>query len=170
MGKRVVVIAAALLALAAVDAPRAQQGPGWMGQGPGMMGQGWMGPGMQGGGPGMMMGPGMMGSWVENQLAAMRTDLQLTEAQKPAFDEFAKAVRDSTTAMMSGMMMRGPGMMMGWQGNAPQMMEQMQQHMQARLDAMKQVRAAATKLYEQLQPQQRAVFDRYAMMGMMGMM
>lgn len=167
MRKSVVVVAAALLALAVGEAPRAQQGPGmpmqnWPNQGPG-----WMGPGMQGGGPGMMMmGPGMMGSWVENQLAAMRTDLQLTEAQKPAFDEFAKAMRDSTTAMMSGMMM-GPGMMMGWQGNALQMMEQMQQRMQARLDAMKQVQSAANKLYEQLESQQRAVFDRYAMMGMM---
>lgn len=169
-------LAAVLLLVGAAGSAGAQQqgwmGPGMMGpgqQGWGTMGQGWMGPGMQGMGPGMqggmMMGPGMMGAWVENQLAALRTELRLTEAQTPAFDAYAKAVRDSITTAMG--CCAGGGMMMGWQGNAPQMMQQMQQHMQARLDAMKAVQAAAAKLYEQLQPEQRSVFDRYAMMGMM---
>jgi hypothetical protein len=124
------------------------------------------------GGPGMtgpgMMGPGMKGAWVENQLAALRSELRLDDAQKPAFDAYAKAARDSATSMMTGMMM-GPGTMMGWQGTAPQMMELMQQRMQARLDALRQVQTALAALYEQLRPEQRAVLDRYAMMGMMGM-
>ena len=74
-------------------------GPGMMGygMGPGMMGRnGMMTPGMMG--PGMMMG---YGPAMEGQLAYVKAELGITDAQKEAWDAYAKAIKSRATTMQS---------------------------------------------------------------------
>ncbi|WP_374313015.1 Spy/CpxP family protein refolding chaperone [Dongia sp.] len=107
-----------------------------------MMSKGMMGPGMMGN-QGMMgqgmMGQGMMGQGMMGQGAA------------------------------------GPGMgmmMLGKDGKPmplPQRMDWMEQHMSAHLEMLEGIKEPATKLYDVLSPEQRAVADQL-MMGPMGMM
>ena len=148
-----------------------QGGPGYGGRmmGPGQGGPGYggqmMGPGMMGRMMGRMMGNGMMGfghgGWGQHQGAgqAARLDwlanqLQLTETQKPLWDDFRSAIQqqfDARRNAFAGKRAEGAA------ATTPvARMQSRIDHMQARLDGMKKVSAAFAKLYESLTPEQQA--------------
>jgi len=154
-------------------------GPGYGGRmmGPGMMGPGMMGPGMMGpgyGGPGMMgyghgapgrMGNAMMGpahgGWGRHHGpgAAARFEqladrLQLTEAQKPLWNDFRDTIQKQAAARRDASQAKG-----AQRATATTPVQGMQariEHMQARLDGMKKVSAAFGKFYASLSPEQQA--------------
>jgi hypothetical protein len=162
------------------------QGPGGMmgGQG-GMMGcQGGMMGGQGGmmGGQGGMMGrdfDGMMGCprlggmmgrhgrkgdfaemhsrpMMEARLAFIKADLEITEAQMPAWDAYAEAVRarhDSMTSMHEEMMkVKG--------GPALERMDARINAMQTMLDGLKALKGPTEALYAQLSAEQKEKADR----------
>lgn len=146
--------------------------PYMMGQGSMMGGSGMMmgGPGMPGmmqimmGGSGMMMGgpgmPGMMqmmqgGARVDGRLAFLKAELKITPEQEKAWTDFATALRQvAAKARDSGGMMRG---MSGEAGNAmpPQMLEQYEQHLTQRLEAVRTLRTVLTPFYAVLSDEQK---------------
>jgi hypothetical protein len=153
------VVAAALAA--ALAAPAMAQG--WMMQdhrGPGMM---------QGdGGWGHMMGMGRMmmgdpGRHMGGRLAFIEAELGVTEAQRPLWDAYAKAVRGAAASMAAL-----HGRMQGMQTapSLPERLALMEEMMANRLAALQTVRGEATALYEALSPAQREVADSIMGMGM----
>lgn len=157
---------AALLAQPAGPPPSqpTDQGPGW-GWGPGAI-MGWLygrtgdwdhyrGPMMGGGG----FGRGMMGGptqFVEGRIAFLEAELKITDAQKPLFDAFATAVRDSA-ASMEPMHQR-----MRSQDLPESLPDRLQWHIDeisSRLSAMETVKVAALPLYDALSPEQKTVAD-----------
>lgn len=149
-------------------------GQGWMMPGPMMPGQGMMGPGMPG--SGMMMGPGMMGGMMmgpssaqlDPYLAAAKGQLGIGADQEQAWSAYVEAVKKAADAMTSNRQAMMGACMQG-QMSMPEMHAQMLSLMEARLAALKDVNAAAKALYEELNPQQRALADRVLPQGM-GMM
>lgn len=145
-------------------------GPGWgMGQ---MMGRwgGW--------GPGGMMGfygndtDAFLGH-IDGRLAFLKAELKITEAQTPAWDELAKAIRtsaDSHNALMQGtfkMFRNGDFQKM----SLPDRLNFQRTHLEARLQQINDVSAAVDKLYGELSDKQKEAADNIVlpMMGM-GMM
>jgi hypothetical protein len=145
-------------------------GPGMMGNG--MMGEGGMGSGMTGPGmgPGMMgrngmmgrgmMGPGMMmgyGPEMEGQLAYMRAELGITDAQKAAWDAYADAIKSRSTTMQ-GM---HTAMVQSMQtGSALERMEARTNAMQTMVDSMKAIKPATEALYKVLTDEQKKKADQ----------
>ncbi|CCB63458.1 MULTISPECIES: Spy/CpxP family protein refolding chaperone [unclassified Hyphomicrobium] len=136
-------------------------GPGMMGQGygmmgPGMMGYGGMGPGMMGYG---MMGPGMMmgyGPMMQGQLAYLKAELGITDAQKAAWQDYVDAVQ-ARVAAMQGM---HATMMQAWQsGTATDRLDAHIQAMQSMLDSMKAMKPATEALYKTLADDQKKKAD-----------
>jgi hypothetical protein len=134
----------------------------------GMMGQGGMGMGMMGqGAMPMMMG---MGDHVEGRIAFLRAELAITEAQAPAWDRFAQALRDGAA--------RAKHMPASMQQTAQdsadvlQRLEQEEQRLAARLEAVKATRAAFAELQAVLSDDQKstaeALFTRPVCLGAMG--
>ena len=126
-------------------------------QGQGLMGPGMMGMGM---GMGMMMGegPGMgMIDRVEGRIAFMRAELKITDAQAPAWDQFADALRSNARTL--GATRRG---MMG-RANAGQPQAQtlvqrldaQEQWLSTRLAGTRTLKAAYVKLDAALSAEQR---------------
>lgn len=148
-----------LLAVATIALLGAWVAPGFA-QGPGMMGPGMMGPGM-----GMGMGMGMMGEGpgmgmidrVEGRIAFLRAELKITDAQAPAWDEFADALRSNARTL--GATRRG---MMG-RANAGQPQAQtlvqrldaQEQWLSTRLAGTRTLKAAYVKLDAALSAEQR---------------
>jgi hypothetical protein len=157
-------------------------GPGMMG--PGMMGAGMMGAGMMGAG---MMGPGMMGAGmmmsmmepmmapdrIEGRIAFLKAELKITDAQQPLWNAFAAALRANTRAM-AGMMTEMQGSLMPAQGAAPvtllQRVEGHERMLAARLDSVRQLKAALQPLYAALDDSQRRTADKLLMPAPMGTM
>ncbi|HEV7264120.1 MAG TPA: Spy/CpxP family protein refolding chaperone [Falsiroseomonas sp.] len=145
--------------------------PGMAGPGGGMMGGGMMGGGMMSGDMGRMMHPMMQQMMqgrmaaaamqpfrrIEGQLAYVRAELRITDAQAQPWNSFAAVVRtqaerlsQATQQAMTGTTEPGP---------APQQMERRIALLSAHLEAMRAVAAAATPLYAALSEEQRHTAD-----------
>jgi hypothetical protein len=120
-----------------------------------MMGRGGFGRGMMGG----------PAQFVEGRIAFLEAELKVTDQQKPLFDAFATALRDSAASME-------PMHQRMWSRDVPESLPDRLQwridEMTSRLKAMETVKAAAVPLYEALSPDQKALADRlFWPMGMM---
>jgi hypothetical protein len=183
--KTLMLAAGAAIALASApalaqqdDQPKQGGMGGMMGQGGGMMGQGGMmgrktreGPDtahcpmmgdMMGGGRGMMrgMGHGMMMHSVpmmEARLAYIKADLEITEAQMPAWDAYADAVRVRHDAMESvhADMMKAKG-----NGSAVGRMDAHIKAMETMVDSLKALKPATDALYAALSEEQKEKADQ----------
>jgi hypothetical protein len=124
-------------------------------RGPMMRGRGF-GPGRMGRGPAM---------FIEGRIAFLRAELSLTEAQKPLFDTYAKALREAAANMQSVHERM-------WSRDLPERLPERLQWrlnvMNARMKALESVKAAALPLYEALSAEQKEQADR--LIGPMGMM
>ena len=161
-------------------APEATPTPGMgmgMGMDRGMMGMmgGAMGPAvkhqMHGGAGGMAMmrgGMGMPFEHVEGRIAFLKAEIGITEAQQPAWDALAAALRRSAEAMRS-MHQRMAERMQPAAEPWPDRIEGMAGMMAARADALKAVEQAARPLYDALTDEQRGKADAL-FAGPMGMM
>ena len=121
-----------------------------------MMGEGWMG-----------MGPGaMMLDHIDGRLAFLKTELKITEAQTPAWDALAKAVKDSATRRKAAMetMFQG-GLDKRTLLERVDIQEAM---MTSRLDEIRTIKAALGTLYAQLSDEQKKAADT-TMFPMIGM-
>ena len=162
-----------------------QQAPG------GMMGQGGMG---QGGmmGPGGMMGQGMMDRcpmmgrmmcgkrgmrkdhgmmppsvpMMEGRLAYIKADLEITEAQMPAWNAYADAVRARRTKMAE---MHAEMMKARESGTVLQLMDTRIKALEARLDSLKASKSTTEALYAALTDAQKKKADQL-LAGHCGMM
>ncbi len=162
----------ALLALSIASAASAQSpqargmmGPngmmGWGMMGPGAWSNGMMGPGMHSGmmGPGMMMGYGPV---MDGQLAYLKAELGITDAQTKAWDDYVKAVKDRATAMQT---MHANMMQAMQSGTALERMQVHIQAMQSMLDSMKATTPATEALYKTLTDEQKKKADLLLGMG-----
>ena len=165
-----------------------QGSPGMMGQGQGgMMGQGaggMMGDGMGGmmggcpmsdmmasGRHGMMkgMGHGMMMHSVpmmEGRLAYIKADLEITDAQMPAWDAYAEAVRARHTTMES---MHADMMKAKESGSALERMDVRIRAMESMVGSLKALRPSTEALYAVLTDEQKKKADQL-LGGRCGMM
>jgi len=138
-------------------------GPNGMMGGPGgMMGRpcGMMGnPGRMMGGPGGMRGPGggpgcmMSGDPVastEQQLSGLKSTLEISADQEPAWNAYAEAVKGR-----AGLMLAHRQTMMGSAGIAP---EQRLAFRQQGLQQMQRITATSRDLYNVLTPEQQTTF------------
>jgi hypothetical protein len=173
----------ALSAVLAASLIAAHPGPGFSqnapasgGMGSGMMGQ--SGPtGMMDGGTGQMMSMmrdmmtmlsaqnGMMVSHAEGRIAALKTDLGITEAQTPQWDRFAGALRAMAESMNG---MYGQMMQPGTKALSVRLAAQ-EQRLSAHLASLKALKDALGPLYASLSEGQKKIADGL-MIGPMGMM
>lgn len=131
-------------------------GMGMMSQG--MMGQGGMtGPG---GMSGMMPMMGMMqmmhgGAHIDGRLAFIKAELKITSAQEKAWDDLATALRQAAAKVREAT----PAMhaMSGTAGSAtpPQLLEQHEKQLTARLEAIRIVKPAVGPFYASLNEDQK---------------
>lgn len=118
----------------------------------------------------MMMGQsGAMGlpfEHVEGRIAFLRTELKITDAQKPQWDAFADALRANAKAhqAMHEQMTQG-GMRAAW----PERLAARQKMLTMHLDSLKTLEAAAKPLYAVLTDEQKKLADQF-LSGPMGMM
>jgi hypothetical protein len=130
-----------------------------MGRHAGMM-RGMMadGAGMQDGMMGKMMAP----EHVEGRIAFLRAELKVTEAQQPLWEAVTAALRENA---------RGSAGMMQQEQDAqglPTSLERREKLLSARLEAIRQLRAAVEPFYASLDEDQKAAADNLLMpMGMM---
>lgn len=104
----------------------------------------------------------------DERLAAAKAELNITTAQTPAWNAFVETVKANGRLMGPGMMQgRGPGpggqpgAGMGMAaGSLPERLERHEKMMSAHLEALRQTRAAASRLYADLTPDQRSKADR----------
>lgn len=126
--------------------------------------QGMMGPGMM-----SMMGQMMAPERIEGRIAFLKTELKITDAQQPLWNAVAEALRANARAI-AGMQ----GMMMPARGAAPQTLpqriEDRERILAARLDALRQLKAALQPLYAALDDTQKRTADQLLMPGPMGLM
>ena len=153
-----VAVSAAGLAQQPDDGKSQSPAMGMMG-GQGMMGggmMGMMGPGMMGQG---MMGPGMMmgfGPMMEGQLAYLKAELAITDAQKEAWDAYVNSVKARATTMQG---MRAAMMQSMQSGSAVDRMEAHTQAMQSMVESMKATKPATEALYKVLTDEQKKKAD-----------
>lgn len=148
----------------AADPPAPAAKPGAAQMGPGMMSHGAMGHGA------MDMGAMQCMGLSEARLAAVKAELNITNAQLPLWNAFVAAATSSAAVMHQGMMQgagpgAGPGMMTS--GPLPARLERHETMMTAHLGALRNVRAAVSPLYDALTPDQKAKADRL-LCGQMG--
>jgi hypothetical protein len=150
------------------DGPMGQDG--MMGQG-GMMGEGMcpmMGD-MMGGKRGMKKRHGMMMHSVpmmEGRLAYTKADLEITEAQMPAWNEYADAVRARHTKMEG---LHADMMKAKESGSALQRMDARIKGLESMLDSLKALKPATVALYAVLTDEQKKKADQL-LGGRCGMM
>ena len=153
-------------AACAADQPAAPAGA--------MAGPGKMGGGMMAGG--MMDTDAMHGmDMSDERLAAVKAELNLTDAQLPLWNAFVEVVRSNAQAMRQNMgMMQSPGAgaqpgsgMMMASLPLPERLERHEKMMTAHLEALRKVIAAVSPLYDALTPDQKAKADRL-LCGQMG--
>jgi LTXXQ motif family protein len=132
----------------------------------GMAGHGGMGPGMMGGGPGHAMCG--MAHHVEGHLAHIKSELKITEAQEALWNSYAAAARDNVNAMLAhcAAMMSGHG---AAAVSLPARLDQHEEMMAARLEALRAVNKALKPLYAALSDSQKHTADEL-FWGPMGMM
>ncbi len=139
------------------DQPTDQQAPGG-----GMMGQGGMGDGcpMMGEMMGKKKGHGMMMRSVpmmEGRLAYIKADLAITEAQTPAWNAYADAVRARRAKMEE---MHADMMKAKESGNALQRMDARIMALETMLDSLKALKPATEALYAVLTDEQKKKADQ----------
>lgn len=166
MSRFLITAALAIATGAASLSPALAQSPngmmGMMGGGcptVGMMGHGLRGPGGWGdrGWFGGMMGrQPRMGAMVEGRLAYLKGELNVTEAQKPAWDAYAAAV-GGRVDVMQGMHLTMVDKMRA--GSAIERMDARIAAMEAMLESMKALKPATEGLYAVLTPEQKAIAD-----------
>ena len=163
---RMLGLAAAVVLPAGLATPAfADQDDGWF-WGRGMMGQ-WFRGGMMGGGMMDGWGPGMMmGSrFSEQRLAALKSELGITEAQSKAWEDYAAAIKTSAESMRDTHIK-----LIGAADPAtlPERLQLSQELMTARLESLKSTHAATLTLYEALDDAQKKKADELILgMGMM---
>jgi len=140
-------------------------------------GMGGMMGGMMGGwgqGPMAGQGPDAMVDRIDGRLAFIKAELKITDAQTGAWDAFAATMRttsESHFAMMRSMMEE---MQSGEfsKKTLPERLALRQTHMEARIEEIKSLAAAADTLYAVLDDTQKKTADEIALpmmgMGMMG--
>lgn len=139
-----------------------------------------MAQGMPGGMPStmrMMMGQGgmdhmammatAMSEHVEGRLAFLKTELKITDAQLPLWDNFAQAVRDNAKAM--GSMMHGGVTGMNQSVTLPEKLAIRERMMTAHLEALRKLKTAVDPLYAAFTDEQKKAADQL-MLSPMGMM
>jgi hypothetical protein len=130
----------------------------------------------------MMMGQwgpgGMMGGWgadamldrIDGRLAYLKTELKITDAQTPAWDELASVIRETGAAHND--LMRDMMNQFDERGNIdkslPERLAYHETHLAARLEQVKAVRGAVDKLYAALDDEQKKAADEIVL-PMMGM-
>ncbi len=129
-----------------------------------MMGHGKMGHGMMR--QGKMQHQGRMGAMVKGRLAYLKAALDVTDAQKPAWDAYAEAVNDRVATMQG---MRASMMSTMQEGGAVDRMEARISGMEAMVDAMKAVKPATEALYAALSEDQKKKADELIGLGCGGM-
>jgi hypothetical protein len=170
-----VLIAAAMLSIAStmtladeaqtVPQPQTPSDSATMSDCPGMSGMMGMGTKMGDGRHGMtgmgmgMMRPGMMvgtPAMVEDRLAAIKTELKITDAQTDPWAAYASAIKDQATVMQS----MHESMTQAMQsGTAVSRLDAHIKHMTAMLDAMKALKPATENLYRVLNEEQKKKAD-----------
>lgn len=177
MGRRgLTILSTAVVAAIAISGAALSQGGPGPGRGPGE--RGW-GPMM--GWDGDMMGPGMMGwgmrrgAWgrgpegmldrVEGRLAFVKAELKITEAQTPAWNELAAAIRSA--AKQHNERMRSLFKDAG-EKTLLERLELQEQFMTARIEEIKQVKGSLKALYGLLSDEQRREAD-HVVLPMVGM-
>ena len=117
--------------------------------------------GGRGDGPGHMMGPGMHGrrmcspraaGFAEWRIDRLERALNLTDAQRPKFEDYKTAASKAADAMRSACPADTPA-------TGPARMDAMEKRMEAMLQAVKTVRPAFDALYASLTAEQKAAFD-----------
>ncbi len=104
-------------------------------------------------GPGMMMGYGPM---MEGQLAYLKAELAITDAQKEAWDAYVNSVKARATTMQG---MRAAMMQSMQSGSAVDRMEAHTQAMQSMVESMKATKPATEALYKVLTDEQKKKAD-----------
>lgn len=132
-------------------------------------------PGMMGGGMDQMMPmmrammaerDGMMLEHVEDRLAALRTELKITDAQIPQWNHFADTLR-SATKTMDGVHQRMVQERMP--ATLPARLDLDEKMLSARLEALRGIKAALGPLYALLSDEQKTLADQ-SMLSRMSMM
>lgn len=174
MKQRILMAAAVMAAMAAVspvaaqqqgDQPKQNQAPSGpaivygVTQGTVTAGPGGTGPGMMRfGGPMMGMGSCMTGQWTDGQLAFLQAELELTDAQRKQWQDFANAIdsnADRTASMHEDMMRNGT-----WSSlPTPDRMEKFRQMLAQRVEGYKAIIEASRPLYDSLSSDQKQTFD-----------
>jgi LTXXQ motif family protein len=142
--------------------------------GGGMMGHGMMGHGMMMGHHGMMGGMGSgdvcgrMTAHMDGRLAYLKAELKITPEQESLWNDYATAVKDNAktigercTAMMAQDDDKMPSL--------PERLDDHEQFMMARLDALRSVGKALKPLYAALSDEQKQLADQF-IKGSTGMM
>jgi hypothetical protein len=115
-----------------------------------------------------MMGAqsGMMMPNVEGRLAALKTELKITDAQAPQWNRFADALRTAAKSM-NGMFeqMMEPGTA----ATLPARLERHEKMLSAHLNTVRTLKDAVEPLYASLRNEQKKLADGL-MIGPMGMM
>jgi len=143
-------------------------GPGWGGGHMGGYGPGWGGGHMGGYGPGYGMGPGMMGAYgpgfgmhawgdPDENLAAMKAELGITEKQDGAWQAFTKNAKQQSENRQAwfAKMQQARGA-----GSAPEALAQRTELMKQRQAEMEANTAALKDLYAVLTPEQKSIADQ----------
>ena len=131
-----------------------------------MMGMMHMMTGQDGAG-GMAMMATAMAEHVEGRLAFLKTELKITDAQLPLWNDFAQVVRDNAKAM--GTMMQGGMMGMSQSAKLPDKLAMREKMMTVHLDALRKLKAAVDPLYAAFTDEQKKAADQL-MLSPMGMM
>ena len=151
------------------DHGRGMMGSWHDGSGSMMHGRGMMGSWHGDDGGAMMGGRGMMGGgpaqYIDGRIAFLRTELAITEEQKPLFDSYANALRQSANSMQA---MHERMWSRDVPATAPGRLQWHIDEMAQRLAALQALKDVVEPLYEALSEQQKAVADE--LLSPMGMM
>ena len=121
----------------------------------------------QGGMDHMAMMATAMSEHAEGRLAFLKTELKITDAQLPLWNNFAQAVRDNAKAM--GSMMQGGLIRMNQSATLPDKLTIRERMMTAHLEALRKLRTAVDPLYAALTDEQKKAADQL-MLSSIGMM
>ena len=101
---------------------------------------------------------GMAVGMVDSHLAFLATALKLTDAQKPLWDAYAKAIRANAEAMRSTH--HGRHMGGGGGDSVVDRLNWYEKHLSARLDMLRSAKAALEPLHASFSPEQKQIADR----------
>ena len=127
-------------------------GSGMMNDNMRSMPQGQMGGTM----PGMTAGGADMTDRIEGRIAFLKEELMITDAQTPAWNQFAQALRSSRQHLIEArQLLAAPAA----DASATVRLEQYERHLGARLEALKAVRSSFAQLYAGLDEHQKHVAE-----------